>query len=41
MMVDETHEVVPNEAMIQNMIKDKRSLPEQYIREAENLFTSK
>jgi hypothetical protein len=29
-MVDETHEVVPNEAMIRNVIKDKQSLPEQY-----------
>ncbi len=29
-MADETHEVVPNEAMIQNVIKDKQSLLEQY-----------
>jgi hypothetical protein len=30
MMVDETREVVPDEAMIRNVIKDKQSLPEQY-----------
>ena len=29
-MADETREVVPNEATIRNVIKDKRSLPEQY-----------
>jgi hypothetical protein len=30
MMADETHEVVQNEAMIRNMIKDKQSLLELY-----------
>jgi hypothetical protein len=29
-MVDETQEVVPNEDMIQTVIKDKQCLPKEY-----------